>query len=113
MLYILTFYLPRFLDQPFREKVSTVFHELYHIGPRFDGDLRRFGGRYHVHSKSQKEYDALAERFADAYLARRPPERVVGFLRQRFSGLERLHGRVVGLQVPVPKLLPLPRAHSA
>ncbi len=33
MLYILTFYLPRFLDQSFREKLITVFHELYHISP--------------------------------------------------------------------------------
>ena len=37
MLYILTFYLPRFLDHSFREKLITVFHELYHISP----ELRR------------------------------------------------------------------------
>ena len=40
MLYILNFYLPRFLDLPFREKLDTVVHELWHIGPKFDGDLR-------------------------------------------------------------------------
>ena len=27
MLYILTFYLPRYLDLPFREKLTTVLHE--------------------------------------------------------------------------------------
>ena len=54
MLYILNFYLPRFLDLPLDEKLTTVVHELWHIGPRFDGDLRRFGGRCYAHSGSQK-----------------------------------------------------------
>ena len=45
MLYILTFYLPRFLDLPLREKLTTVLHELWHIGPKFDGDVRRLGSR--------------------------------------------------------------------
>ena len=43
MLYILTFYLPRFLDLPLREKLTTVLHELWHVGPEFDGDVRRLG----------------------------------------------------------------------
>src|SRR5262245_331044 len=33
MLYILTFYLPRFLDTPLDEKLVTIFHELWHIHP--------------------------------------------------------------------------------
>src|SRR4029077_7666201 len=41
MLYLLSFYLPRFMNLVFREKLVTVFHELWHIGPQFDGDLRR------------------------------------------------------------------------
>jgi hypothetical protein len=45
MLYILTFYLPRFLDQSFEEKMITVLHELFHVSPEFNGDIRRFGGR--------------------------------------------------------------------
>jgi predicted metallopeptidase len=113
MLYILTFYLPRFQNHPFREKLVTVFHELYHIGPKFDGDLRRFGGRYHVHSHSQTEYDRLCEEFTDEYMARRPPERVVGFLHSRFAALERRHGAVVGLKVPIPKLIPLTDARKS
>ena len=57
ILYVMTFCLPRFLDQPFEEKLVTLFHELFHIGPAFDGDLRRYAGRYEVHTHSQKEYD--------------------------------------------------------
>src|SRR5206468_1851711 len=46
MLYLVTFCLPRFLDQTFDDKFITLFHELFHISPAFDGDLRRHGGRY-------------------------------------------------------------------
>src|SRR5262249_54856359 len=41
MLYLITFCLPRFLDQDFDDKFITLFHELYHISPGFEGDLRR------------------------------------------------------------------------
>jgi len=113
MLYILTFYLPRFLDHSFREKLITIFHELYHISPAFDGDIRRMGGRYHVHSQSQKEYDKLMGRFADQYLSLSPPRELYAFLRKRFRTLVAKHGQVVGLQVPIPRLIPLPDTKSA
>ena len=61
MLYILTFYLPRFLNQTYMEKLVTVFHELYHISPQFDGDIRRFSGPCYMHTGSQAEYDRMFE----------------------------------------------------
>jgi len=113
MLYILTFYLPRFLDQSFREKMITILHELYHISPRFDGDIRRFEGRYHVHSHSQQEYDAEMDRLATHYLDMRPDPSLYSFLRHNFQTLSKLHGGVLGLQFPVPKLVPLDNAKTA
>ena len=68
MLYILNFYLPRFLDLPLDEKLTTVVHELWHVGPRFDGDLRRFGGRCYAHSGSQRKYDAHVRQLVDRWL---------------------------------------------
>lgn len=113
MLYILTFYLPRFQDQTLDEKLITVFHELFHISPRFDGDIRRMEGRYHVHSHSQKEYDREMGRLADRYLQQQPDERLWGFLRYRFDELQTHFGGVVGVKVPIPKLIPLPHERSA
>jgi predicted metallopeptidase len=107
MLYILTFYLPRFLEQSFREKLVTVMHELYHISPGFDGDIRRLPGHYHVHSHSQKEYDRRMESLVDQYLASNPPESLYWFLSASFRELAARHGSVVGIRVPIPKLLPL------
>jgi len=113
MLYILTFYLPRFLDQSFQEKMITVLHELYHISPRFDGDIRRMDGRYHVHSHSQREYDLHMEELVRKYLDLQPPEELYGFLRSKFRSLHRHHSGVVGLQVPIPKLIPVSESQSA
>jgi predicted metallopeptidase len=109
MLYILSFYLPRFLDLPFREKLTTTLHELWHIGPQFDGDLRRLGGRCFAHGSSQKRYDAHIAALLDRWLALDPPGSLYDFLRLSFRELTAGHGRVFGRRVPVPKLVPLDR----
>jgi predicted metallopeptidase len=105
MLYILNFYLPRFLDLPLREKLDTVMHELWHISPKFDGDVRRYGGRCFAHGSSQQQYDALVEGLVDRWLASRPPESVLEFLRYDFHGLLARCGRVFGRRIPTPKLI--------
>jgi predicted metallopeptidase len=112
MLYILTFYLPRFLDQSFREKLITVLHELFHISPRFNGDIRRLEGRYHVHSRSQKEYDREMAALAQRYLEVAPNRDLCEFLRNDFRTLHGLFGGIVGLQTPIPKLIPLPDSRT-
>ena len=113
MLYILTFYLPRFLDHSFREKLVTVFHELYHISPEFNGDIRRMDGRYHVHTHSQDEYDRAMGALVGEYLRRSPPPECVDFLRLDFRGLCARYGTVLGKRIASPKLIEVPGAKSA
>lgn len=103
-LYILNFYLPRFLNLSFSEKLETIVHELWHIGPNCDGDLRRHSGRCFAHGSSQKRYDARLRPLVRAYLDSQPPEDLYAFLRSDFAALLRQHGRVVGQRFPVPKL---------
>ena len=105
ILYVLTFYLPRFLNLCFDEKLVTVFHELYHISPQFDGDIRRFGGACYIHTGSQKSYDRHMSFLAAEYLGMRPPEELLAFLRLSFSELQRKCGGVVGVKIAVPRLL--------
>ena len=107
MLYILRFYLPRFLDLPLREKLATTVHELWHVSPRFDGDLRRHGGRCYAHGSSQKHYDAVVGRLVDRWLALGPPEELYGFLRHSFAELVDRRGPVYGMKIPTPKLIPV------
>ena len=109
LLYILNFYLPRFMDVDFDEKLITILHELWHISPNFDGDLRRHPGRCYAHTHSQAEYDARMKVLADQWLQRRPPRTLYAFLEMSFSDLSNAHGPVIGCRVPHPKLLPLQR----
>jgi hypothetical protein len=105
MLYILTFYLPRFMDVDLNEKLITILHELWHISPRFDGDLRRHPGRCYVHSPSQKDYDARMQVLANRWLRSRPSQALYDFLHLSFAELHRRYGRVYGTRVPHPKLI--------
>jgi hypothetical protein len=106
-LYLLTFCLPRFLDQDFDEKLLTLLHELYHISPDFDGDLRRHHGRYQLHTSSQRDYDCKMADLARAYLATCPAPALHDFLRLSFAQLVHRHGAVHGIMVPRPKIIPL------
>jgi hypothetical protein len=107
ILYLVSFVLPRFLNREFIDKLVTVFHELYHVSPAFDGDLRRHEGRYSAHSASQKKYDAHMAELVRDYLTREPDPAVYSFLKLSFGQLCRRHGAVVGLHLPRPKLLPV------
>lgn len=106
-LYLMTFCLPRFLEQDFDGKLVTLFHELFHIGPRCDGDLRRHEGRYEIHTRSQRDYDRFMAQLAREYLATRPEPSLHEFLRLSFAQLHQRHGGVSGLFFPRPKVVPL------
>jgi hypothetical protein len=107
MLYLVTFCLPRFLDQKFLDKFITLYHELYHIAPEFNGDLRRHEGRYALHSHSKSRYDARMAEFARAYLSNGADQPLYSFMRMDYAQLEHRHGSVVGVVVPRPRLLPV------
>lgn len=104
ILYLVYFCMPKFQNLKFGEKVLTIFHELYHVSPEFDGDIRRFPGRNYAHGHSRAAYNALVSELVAPYLAlvgeAHPPLR---FLHPDFASLEREHGRVVGLRVAVPR----------
>jgi hypothetical protein len=84
-----------------------VLHELWHISPRFNGDIRRHEGRYHAHTHSQAEYDDQMGRLADGWLAQAPPPELWSFLNDDFRQLIGRHGGIVGLRIRRPRILPL------
>lgn len=106
MLYILSFYLPRFLQRGFHEKLTTIMHELWHIAPEFNGDIRRHGGRFFAHGRGG-DHETQAQRLAQKWLALGPPEDLYDFLRLDYRELRQRHGLVFGRKIPSPKLLPL------
>ena len=104
-LYVMNFYLPRFQNTSLEDKLSTVVHELWHISPQFDGDVRRHAGRCYAHGPSQRDYDARMDRIAQDWLSRDPPAHLYEFLSLDFAALKAEHGRIHGTRWPAIRLV--------
>ena len=104
MLYVIYFLVPRFLELPFREKLITVFHELYHISPACDGDIRRFPGRNYAHGSSTKSYNALMGSLVDDYLERLPERTALSFLEGNLAALRSRHSAIVARRLQTPRI---------
>ena len=104
-LYLLSFYLPRFQNTSLEEKLITVFHELWHIAPEFNGDLRRHAGRCYAHGPSRESYDAQMKRLAQSWLALDPPSHLYEFLSLSFSELVAEYGSIRGQRWRAPRLV--------
>ena len=105
MLYVVYFLVPRFLDLPFREKLITVFHELFHVSPAFDGDIRRFPGKNYAHGSSTKRYNAYMAQLADAYLGQLEDRSLVAFLDGDMAALRERFQAIVGRRFAAPKIV--------
>ena len=70
--YVVDFYVPVFFGLNFKQKLLTVFHELYHINPKFDGNLRFFKGKGYKHGSSLEKYDKYMDYLVDKYLKMDP-----------------------------------------
>jgi hypothetical protein len=95
ILYYITYFLPRFLDQPPRERLQTLLHELYHIHPQFNGDLRRFPGRNEFHGNRYEDFDGVVDRMLEQALPLIDVERFP-FLTFSFDELMQKRGGIVG-----------------
>jgi len=68
--YSIDLYIPAFFNLNFKEKLVTIFHELYHIHPKFDGELRVFKGKGYMHGSSTERYDKYMEYLVDKYISK-------------------------------------------
>jgi predicted metallopeptidase len=106
ILYVLYFMLPRFHEeQDYREKLATVIHELYHISPHFNGDIRRFPGKNFAHGTSREKYHEAMRVLADRYLHQVGDQESHAFLKAPFGELLARPGGVTGRFIPRPKAL--------
>lgn len=107
ILYIVTFLLPRFQNLPFETKLATVIHELYHVGPACDGDIRRLPGKNFAHGHSREVYDRHMSELAARYVHGTRDRALTEFLEHDFRTLDRRYGGVTGLRVspPLPRLV--------
>jgi predicted metallopeptidase len=104
ILYVVYFLVPRFLNLSLREKLITIFHELYHISPEFDGDIRRFPGKTYAHGSSRKRYNELMARLVDGYVQRLEDDSLTGFLEGDLAAIRLRHKAVVGRKLAAPRI---------
>jgi hypothetical protein len=102
ILYILYFYIPRFLNLSFQEKMTTIFHELYHISTEFNGDVRRFPGKNFMHGNSIDKYDSLMAALSKDYLFRTSNGYKSDFLRFGSRSINKVYGKLLHSRVPEP-----------
>lgn len=98
ILYYITYLLPRYLDMPPRERLTTLIHELWHISPQFNGDLRRFQGRNEFHGSKSDDFDGNVERMANTAEHEIDLTRFA-FLNLDFEGLNQRYDGVVGAKL--------------
>jgi len=101
LLYVLSIYVPRFFDLSLIEKIETLVHELYHISPDFNGDIRRFPGRHYAHG-NKADYQKTVSGLAKKWLATDPAPELWNFLRYDAAGLSEHYGRVYGQKITIP-----------
>lgn len=105
MLYVVYFLIPRFLNLSFREKLITLFHELFHISPEFNGDIRRFPGKNYAHGSSTKRYNAHMARLVDAFLEKHEPGSLTAFLDGDMESIRKRYKTIVGRKMAAPRIV--------
>lgn len=101
--YLISLLVPRFLRLSLEQKLTTLLHELYHISPDCDGDIRRFVGRNFAHGHSRAAYNRQIGQLLNAYLATDPePDLLTGIDIGELGW--RTHAyRLTGLTIPLPR----------
>ena len=102
-LYIVYFYIPRFFDLGALEKLRVIFHELYHISPKFNGDIRRFGREKTSHGYSKRRFDTFFEEDLNVFYEYVRNTPFMNFLRANADLLHRNFKRVLGRRMRLPK----------
>lgn len=102
-LYLIYFYFPKFFDLPAMEKLRVVFHELYHINPLFNGDIRRMGRVRESHGSSRKNFDRQFEESLQSFCAHVADTPYMNFLMMDTAQLARNFSIITARRMKVPR----------
>jgi len=105
LLYLIYFYMPRFFDLPMEEKVKVIFHELFHISPLFNGDIRRMGEGKAIHGHSRDHYNTHFEHEMSDFIKKIKGTPFTKFLQLNSRELFCYFSRVTGTRMKLPRPL--------
>lgn len=103
-LYSLFFYIPRFLILDGARRLTVVFHELFHINDKFDGDLRRFPSYFSYHGKSVRQFEEAFRPDVEAYISSGRPRRFETLLEYSMSKMLQRYGAISFRRSRQPRL---------
>ena len=102
-LYIIYFYIPKFFDLPHIEKLRVIFHELYHISPDFNGDIRRFGKKKISHGSSRDKFNSNFENELIEYYENNMGNRFSHFLKMDMDYIHKNFNNIYSIRMKLPK----------
>ncbi len=108
ILYIIYFYMPRFFDLNAYHKLRVILHELYHINPGFNGDIRRMGEYKASHGGSKKKFDEYFEDELKEFYSRIHNKPYMKFLTLDSRELYRTFSDVYARRMKVPRPVRVP-----
>ena len=103
ILYLIYFYMPRFFDLDPIEKLNVIFHELYHISPEFNGDIRRLAKHKAAHGHSKKHFDSHYNDELESFFQYIKETSYMNFLALDSNKLYDTFGEITGRRMKVPK----------
>lgn len=96
ILYYIDFMVPRYLDLSPDQKIRTLVHELFHVSPFFNGDIRHLGkGRHKFHGRSREWYEKIITPMVVA-TSKLAEVNDFPFIAHNFDVLTNRHGAVIG-----------------
>lgn len=100
--YVLYFYTPKFFNLRAFEKIKVIFHELYHISPKFNGDIRRMGKVKLAHGSSKKKFDSYFEAEAKIFFDQLATTEYMNILDMNSRALQKEYS-VYARRMKIPK----------
>jgi hypothetical protein len=101
--YLIYFYHPRFFNLSPSEKLKVIFHELYHISPDFNGDIRRLAAHKASHGASRERFDDFFEHDLTKFYAYIEKTPYMKFLEMNARALRLSFEKIKGRRMKMPK----------
>jgi len=103
ILYIIYFFIPSFFELDPRQKIDVIFHELFHISPDFNGDIRRIGEKKYFHGYSSEKYTELFSDESETFYKYIMGTKYSYFLQMKFKDFQEHFKKIKMRKVKKPK----------
>ncbi len=112
ILYIIYFYFPSFFDLDAKKKIEVLFHELHHISPAFNGDIRRHGKGKYIHGHSGEKFNESFQEEANSFYQHIAGTNFFDFLDMNATEISSLFKKINMTKFKRPKIIKLSKSYN-